>query len=465
MDELILPFQTYAGKVQIETTDEAMTPFGGLVPWAAFTKKTGIFESLAQHSPVVRTSNNALSVYDIITSFSLTTLCDGTHFSDVNRLRHDPAIPELFGMKRIASDDTIRRFFKSIDIKNARSWIADAALPIRSTLPKDFILDWDSTVITRYGHQEDAVVGYNPAKRGRPSHHPLLAMVADTRLCLHFSHRPGNAASSTDCLDAMTDALDYCGKKHRPWLNRGDIGFGHNDIMRWHETTANAPYYLFKLKITNNVKRAFAEVNEDDWQGNARFGVLQTAGKMLQLPSWDRPRRVVFGRRLQGVVPAEQSGTFWDTYKHEYEAYITDLPLEQATSWQIIDLYRKRADCENVFDELKNQWGFAGFCSHDAAVTEIAARLLLLTYNLWTLFSRLMRPEKHIEADTGRRWYLLIAAQLVTSGRQRTMKISVAQQWLKDLLDGYKRVQHWLNSTAPQLDYLRQFSLPETVPI
>ncbi len=156
---------------------------------------------------------------------------------------------------------------------------------------------------------------------------------------------------------------------------------------------------------------------------------------------------------------------FWDTYKHEYEAYITDLPVEQTNSWQIIDLYRKRADCENVFDELKNQWGFAGFCAHDANVTEIAARLLLLTYNLWTLFCRLMQPEKHIEADTGRRWYLLIAAQLVTSGRQRTMKISVAQQWLKDLLDGYNRVHHWLNSTAPQLDYVPQFMLPDTVPI
>ena len=28
------------------------------------------------------------------------------------------------------------------------------------------------------------------------------------------------------------------------------------------------------------------------------------------------------------------------------------------------------------------------------------------------------------------------------------MKISVAQQWLKDLFDGYNRVHHWLNSTA-----------------
>ncbi len=71
-------------------------------------------------------------------------------------------------MKRVASDDTIRRFFKSVDIEKARSWIASAATPIRSALPKDFILDWDSTVITRYGHQEDAVVGYNPTKRGRP---------------------------------------------------------------------------------------------------------------------------------------------------------------------------------------------------------------------------------------------------------------------------------------------------------
>ena len=464
MDELTLPFQTYAGKVQIEPTDETMTPFGGLVPWAAFIKKTGIFEALAESSPVVRTSNNALSVYDILTSFSLTTLCDGTHFSDVNRLRHDPAIPELFGMKRVASDDTIRRFFKRVDIEKARSWIASSAAPIRSALPKDFILDWDSTVITRYGHQEDAVVGYNPVKRGRPSHHPLLAIVANTRLCLHFSHRPGNAASSTDCIEAMKDALDYCGKNNRPWLNRGDIGFGHNEIMNWHESTPEAPYYLFKLKITNNVKRAFAQINEEDWEGNASFGVLQTAEKMVQLPSWPQPRRVVFGRRLQGVIPAEQSGQFWDTYKHEYEAYVTNLSVKEANSWQIVDLYRKRADCENVFDELKNQWGFAGFCANDANVTEIAARILLLTYNLWTLFSRLMRPERHIEADTGRRWYLLIAAQLVTTGRQRTMKISVAQQWLKDLFDGYERVRHWLNSTAPQLKIFLQIPPPDVIP-
>jgi hypothetical protein len=54
--------------------------------------------------------------------------------------------------------------------------------------------------------------------------------------------------------------------------------------------------------------------------------------------------------------------------------------------WQIQELYRQRADAENVFDELKNQWGFSGFCAKARAPTELAARLLLMVYNLWTLF-------------------------------------------------------------------------------
>ena len=41
MGEDEFAFETYAGKVVVETTDDAMTPFGGLVPWAAFQKKSG----------------------------------------------------------------------------------------------------------------------------------------------------------------------------------------------------------------------------------------------------------------------------------------------------------------------------------------------------------------------------------------------------------------------------------------
>lgn len=91
------------------------SPYGGLVPWAAFTKHIGIAESLAADCPVKRTSPHAAPVYDVLQSFMLTALTDGRRFSHVERLREDPTIPELFGLESVVSDDTVRRFFSSID--------------------------------------------------------------------------------------------------------------------------------------------------------------------------------------------------------------------------------------------------------------------------------------------------------------------------------------------------------------
>ena len=116
-----------------------------------------------------------------------------------------------------------------------------------------------------------------------------------------------------------------------------------------------------------------------------------------------------------------------------------------------MELYRKRADAENVFDELKNQWGFDGFCSRKRSINELATRLLLLVYNLWNLFLRLMSPDRHIEAAGGRRWFLLIAALLVQSGRQRVLQICAAGDWWNRLKEGYTRLCRWLEATAPQL--------------
>jgi hypothetical protein len=38
----------------------------------------------------------------------------------------------------------------------------------------------DSTVSERYGRQEGSLKGYNPGKHGRPSYHPLMAILAET---------------------------------------------------------------------------------------------------------------------------------------------------------------------------------------------------------------------------------------------------------------------------------------------
>ncbi|MEO5961539.1 MAG: IS1380 family transposase, partial [Opitutaceae bacterium] len=65
------------------------------------------------------------------------------------------------------------------------------------------VLDWDSTVQTKSGHQEDACVGYNPTKPGRKSFHPLLAIAAGTRLCASYHFRPGDMVTATGWIEAM----------------------------------------------------------------------------------------------------------------------------------------------------------------------------------------------------------------------------------------------------------------------
>ena len=68
----------------------------------------------------------------------------------------------------------------------------------------------------------------------------------------------------------------------------------------------------------------------------------------------------------------------------------------------IAQLYRDRADCENAFDELKNQWGWGGFTTKDLKRSSMMARMTALVYNWWNIFCRLADPEKHMEAKTSR---------------------------------------------------------------
>jgi hypothetical protein len=107
---------------------------------------------------------------------------------------------------------------------------------------------------------------------------------------------------------------------------------------------------------------------------------------------------------------------------------VTNLDVQQAAPAQTVLTYRKRGDAENVFDELKNQCGFSDFCSGKGVVSATIARLLLLTYNLWSLFVRVLKDEGcHREAITSRDTLLVMATKLVESGRQKTLKLCVGE--------------------------------------
>lgn len=449
-----IKLDTLPGKFTLTRTDAALTSYGGLVAWSAFLKHLGVVERLADVCPVQRTSPNAAPVRELIHSFLLSALVEGKRFSHVRWLTDDPAVATIMDMRRVRGEDAMPRLAKAMETETMRNWMQQPQEELYAALPNLFIADWDSTVNTRYGFQEDAAVGYNPQKRGRKSHHPLICIAAHARLCMHMEWRPGDTVSATDWQPAMEKLWGHPTIRERLWLNRGDIGFGQEQIMAWHEVSdQKRPKYLFKLRLTKNVRRAIAKVPWPLWEGAPTLGCQQIAQSTVKLQGWSKERRIVIVRTLKPANPSPQD-EFWDNPEENISVYVTNLETGEAKPEQIALLYAQRADAENVFDELKNQWGFRGFCSRRAIVTELASRLVLMAYNLWTLFTRLMglKPGHHSEAVTSRRDFLFLAAQVVKSGRQRTVKLAVSASWWATLKDCYQRLNSWLASTAPQLE-------------
>jgi hypothetical protein len=120
---------------------------------------------------------------------------------------------------------------------------------------------------------------------------------------------------------------------------------------------------------------------------------------------------------------------------------VTNLPYEILT---LATLYRERGDAENPFDELKNQWSWAGFTTHNLRSCQHAARLAALAYNWWTLYHRLLQPGQHHEAVSTRPRLLCGAARQTEHAGQRRLDVRLSHAEAPRLQEIIKQVAMWL---------------------
>src|SRR6201994_1792384 len=124
--------------------------------------------------------------------------------------------------------------------------------------------DLDATIKPLYGHQEGAVVGYNPHKPGRPSHCYHTYLLSDLRLVLRVEVHPGDQHNPKHAAAGLWSLLAQLGRERWPRLLRGDAEWGNEGVMARAEQEGLA--YLFRLRATANVKRALERaMAERDW--------------------------------------------------------------------------------------------------------------------------------------------------------------------------------------------------------
>ena len=471
--------ETFAGPVKVEwDASSPLTPLGQFVYFAEFLKVSGRFDATVAGCPLVYTSPNAPKVRDVTGTWALSALAGHKRYAHVTALRSDQVLPELLGMSPMVSEDSLRRARAAMPEQAGLDWLQEqidqCTLPL---LGERYIVDIDTTVKPLYGHQEGAVVSYNPKKPGRPSHVHHTYMLAGLRLVPGVETAAGNEHTGKHSAPGLWALMDRIPRDCWPALLRGGSGIASESMMA--QAEGRGIPYLFKLRLTKNVKtlveRTFARGGWQDagqgWQGQEAE---------LRLVGWSRHRRViVLRRRLRGGVVAEVrdgadqlrlsfAGIEDDTPLWEHAVLVTSLDLARLCDdpgdgiLSIAQLYRDRADCENVFDELKNQWGWGGFTTRDLARCQLTARMVALVYNWWNIFVRLAEPDKHLEAITSRPLLLAGIAERTRHGRQTTLRIASTHgraAWAERVLTGVARFMRGLIEAAEPLTVAQRWAL------
>jgi hypothetical protein len=191
--------------------------------------------------------------------------------------------------------------------------------------------------------------------------------------------------------------------------------------------------YLFKLRQTGGVKKLLMrQFARKDWTTPGPSDQAWSAVEdTLRLAGWDKSRRVVVLRRkAKSDVALSRNSTEGqmelllpdeDVELWEYAVLVTNSSYLLESMAQ---LYRDRADAENGFDELKNQWGWGGFTTQDIERCQTSARAVALVYNWWSWYCRAAKPKARMEAITSRALLLAAVGRATKHAGQTTLYLT-----------------------------------------
>src|SRR5690606_34303491 len=357
-------------KFELSFTIQEITPWGGMVFLKQMLDKIGFREEIENCTSLpVSQSNNAYKKEVLLESFITSIWCGANRFLHTEITHSDRALGQIFDWKKTPGQDAYKRYFGKFTQKTNQevghhffSWF------FQNININYFTLDIDSSVVTRYGAQDGAKKGYNPKKKGRNSHHPIIAFVNEVKMVANFSLRSGNTSSANNFIGFLEETLSVFGTK-KVGMFRLDSGFCQKDIFEHLEHKALK--YSVAAKFTHPVQHL---INKQDTWLMVDEGI-EICEKHYQGETWDKQRRLVIVRQKIANRPNATGRTlslFPDDEIHRnysYSAYFTNNEFAATDVWR---MYRQRGDAENRIKELKADFGAESFNLKGFYATEAA---------------------------------------------------------------------------------------------
>jgi Transposase DDE domain group 1 len=436
-------------KVRIEFTDKRMTPYGGYSFLASFFKKIGLRGVLQEVIPIQERSPNGMGVYNKVLAYILLVYAGGSRFSHLLYLGWQEILADLFAVKRLPSaSTTLSRLFKKIrKLKEVEEMSEGLWGYVKGLIPweeiKEDWLTFDSTVLERYGKQEGAKRGYNPKKKGRMSHSPILAFLNRSKYVVHLWNRPGNVMSCNNTIGFFNSTWQRISGHVDIKGVIADSGFYLREFIELLEERTLT--YIIAARLYHPLQRMlYAQRN---WK-QIEDGLWITEF-FFQHMDWITDRRFIAVRqdtkRRPHAMGKELSlfGDDFDTVNYRYSVWITN---SQAPAYEVWKQCRPRANDENTIKELKEDFALGGFSMKYFYSTEAAMLIRVLIYNLFVLFRHqiLGQREKTERLKTLRYKYFVLPAQLGRDGRKLVLRISVFKRQVRSkLLYLFNRIEQY----------------------
>jgi hypothetical protein len=276
-------------KVLLQETERDLTPFGGILVFLEFLNRIGFVKKVIECIPIVHRSPHSIPPAQTYVAFLISVAAGARRFAQTSGLRGDRALHGLLGISRFPSDDTIRNLFLRFGMGEVQRFFEPMTEWMMERVPQraeGHSLDLDSTIFERHGQQQEgAAKGYNPRRPGRLSHHPLLAVPAESHFVMHGWLRSGNRGTGRGVAEFLKEALALWGERGSLRVVRADAGFFDKELFGFLEER-KIPYIVV-ARFTKCVKREVTRIAE--WRAlDDDYAVGECEIKLM---GWDRARR------------------------------------------------------------------------------------------------------------------------------------------------------------------------------
>ncbi len=419
---------------------EALTHFGGLFLIQRFCNKLRLRRKLQR---VLKAAPAWIDYHpaDLIITLLYILIVGLQRINKTEILQYNGLFLSLVGLKTFPDQTALRRFLRRLSPQAIRQIVRlhdrfreqlFAFPDSRTTL----VFHMDSVVLTLYGQQQGARLGYNPKKKGRPSYHPLLCFESHGQEFWHGSLRPGDAAANTGARFFLKRCLQKVPSHiaHSRIRILADAGFFSGKLIDELDQ-AGCGYVI----VCRNY-RAYRWLADRAGFRNLHFG-WGVSEFRFKPQKWKAEHRFVAIRRPLPENPEElKQLTLFKDRKYSYSILVTNL---EVGAWRVWTNYTARANVEKSIRELLSSFSLNKIPTQEWTANVAFFQMLLFAYNIVHWFKRICLPEDYFTAtvETIRSDFLVLPGKLTRRAGRNVLQLPKDYHYRQLFLNAAKRIE------------------------